>query len=148
MTVQKSLAAEVAITSIQQHELAVEALAAYSHREGMIDGIVHDDPLKPAACRGLRIVIVVSTLRDVRISFSLVNAILMKDDSVCCDYRSQNDFGGMDEEQAAMTPKGMLRHREWRLVPDGRIKCAILSGPCTRRIPHFGVFAVFGVFHV
>jgi len=31
---------------------------------------------------------------------------------------------------------------------DGRIKSAIRSGPCTRRVPHFGVLSVFGVFHV
>jgi hypothetical protein len=41
-------------------------------------------------------------------SFTLASAIMMKDGSVCYDYRSQNSFGGMNEDEAVMTPKGTV----------------------------------------
>jgi hypothetical protein len=75
-----------------------------SERQAAAEQVIHNT-------KALKVTAGALTLRKIMrnpASFTLASAIMMKDGSVCYDYRSQNGFGGMNEDQAVMTPKGRV----------------------------------------
>lgn len=45
-------------------------------------------------------------------SFTIKSALVMDSGAVCYEYRSQNGFGGMNREQAVLTPKDRILLQE------------------------------------
>jgi hypothetical protein len=45
-------------------------------------------------------------------SFKLAQVLIMNDQAVCYDFRSQNGFGGMNLGHAVLSPSGQLRTNE------------------------------------
>lgn len=45
-------------------------------------------------------------------SFKMTKALIMEDGAVCYSYRSQNGFGGMNDGQAVLAPRGKFKSDE------------------------------------
>lgn len=99
--------------SISSHDsYAVSAVPDDGHPMSMVEKITGErQPRKPPTQKDINIDRAVrgalslkSAMRNPD-SFTVESALVMDSGAVCYEYRSQNGFGGLNQEQAVLTPK-------------------------------------------
>ena len=93
--------AEADAKSVADAKAAAEAPAPVTAEEA------RDSVLIPIAARGAEAL--KESMRNPD-SFKLSSAFFMPNNAVCYQYRAQNGFGGMNVEEAVLTPKNALRN--------------------------------------